>query len=332
MVCTNIDSGLGVNMIDYVCLARRFPAAGIEGVLGVTVSSDEEINQYLQALPVPADEAKVKFVRLTSIPEKSQGHLNKNDVVVKYDGLSERFLDVLRPVKTAYYNTGYKSGQIDWDLAEHARQLAFENEDWATTNNTHQVAICDPQGNLAVMRGSRGVSRTLFKYAYAAYPDNSQDKDRITDNPYKQYTIPPLDKPRWAWSTFRFLHFWIFKNGPVVDGGRFYELKKKLKKHHSCIQRVPTPELGNYLRLHTRRTHPKTQEFWKRCRIQYLEDPESIPRALSFVASKDEVRWVRVSVSEIDDLLKCVDWDEWLDFDDPFHFSTFKSKVMTKWN
>ena len=81
-------------MNDFAWLARRFPAVGIEGVLGVPVTSESEIEQYLEALPVPTDEAKVKFVRLTVIPEKSQGHLNPDDVVVKYEGLSERFLDI----------------------------------------------------------------------------------------------------------------------------------------------------------------------------------------------------------------------------------------------
>lgn len=319
-------------MNDYVCLARRFPAAGIDGVLGVPVSSHIEISEYLQALPVPVDETKVKFVRLTAIPEKSKGHLSQNDVVVKYEGLSERFLDILRPVKTAQFNIGYKSGEIDWDLAEQARQNAFESQGWALTNNCQQVAVCDPEGNLAVLRATKGTSRRLFKYAYSVFLDNYRDKDRITKNPYKEYTVLPSNKPRWAWSTFKFLHYWIFKNGPVVGEGRWHELKKKLKKHHAAIQQVPTPELGPYLRLHTRRTHPKTQEFWKRCRIQYLDDPDSLPVALSFVASKDEVRWVRVLVSDIDDLLRCVDWEEWSDFHDPFHFSTFRDREMAKWN
>ena len=319
-------------MNDYVCLARRFPAAGIDGVLGVPVSSHIEISEYLQALPVPVDETKVKFVRLTAIPEKSKGHLSQNDVVVKYEGLSERFLDILRPVKTAQYNIGYKSGEIDWDLAEQARQNAFESQGWGLSNNCQQVAVCDPEGNLAVLRATKGTSRRLFKYAYSVFLDNYRDKDRITKNPYKEYTVLPSNKPRWAWSTFKFLHYWIFKNGPVVGEGRWHELKKKLKKHHAAIQQVPTPELGPYLRLHTRRTHPKTQEFWKRCRIQYLDDPESLPVALSFVASKNEVRWVRVLVSVIDDLLRCVDWEEWSDVHDPFHFSTFRDREMAKWN
>tara|TARA_A100001391_G_C5081566_1_gene280094 strand:+ start:116 stop:1075 length:960 start_codon:yes stop_codon:yes gene_type:complete len=319
-------------MNDYVCLARRFPAVGIEGVLGVPVTSESEIEQYLEALPVPTDEAKVKFVRLTVIPEKSQGHLNPDDVVVKYEGLSERFLDILRPVETAYYNTGYQSGDIDWELAEEARSQSFETGKWSITKDANQIAVSDPDGRLAVLRGSKGTSRTLFRYAYAVYLDNHRDQERITADPYKQYKTTPSDKPRWAWSTFKFLHFWIFKHGPVVGKGKWHNFKKTIRKHHAAIQKVPTPELGTYLRLHTRRTHPNTQEFWKRCRIQYLEDPESIPRPLSFVASKDQVRWVRVTVDEIDDLFLCADWEEWSELDDPFHFSTFKNKNMAKWN
>ena len=156
-------------MNDYVCLARRFPAVGIEGVLGVPVTSESEIDEYLEALPVPTDEAKVKFVRLTAIPEKSQDHLKPDDVVVKYEGLSERFLDILRPVETAYYNTGYQSGDIDWELAEEARSQSFETGKWSITKDGSQIAVSDPDGRLAVLRGSKGTSRTLFKYAYVVY-------------------------------------------------------------------------------------------------------------------------------------------------------------------
>jgi|TARA_R100000482_G_scaffold124859_1_gene79477 hypothetical protein len=319
-------------MNDYACLARRFPASGIDGVLGVSVTNTVELDQYLQALPVPVNHDKVKFVRLTSIPEKAKSHLMEGDVVVKYDGLSERFLDILRPVKTSYYNNGYKSGDIDWSLAEQARQQAFETGKWAVSNDSYQVAVCDPDGNLAVVRGSKGTSRTLFKYAYAVYLDNERDKERVTRNPYKQYTAMPSDKPRWAWSTFKFMHYWVFKNGPVVGKGKWHTFKKKLRKHHDAIQRVPKPELGPYLRMHTRRSHRRTQDFWKRCRNDYLNDPESVPRPLSFVASKNEVRWVRVDLAEIDELFMCADWDEWSDFTDPFHFTTFKNKSIEKWN
>ena len=171
-------------MNDFVCLARRFPAVGIDGVLGVPVSSDVEIDQYIEALPVPVDASKVKFVRLTSIPEKSKGHLKADDVVIKYNGLSERFLDVLRPVNTAYYNTGYKSGEIDWDLAKEARTKALESGQWSLTNNRYQVAICDPDGDLAVIRGAHGTSRRLFKYAFAVLLDNDRDLRRIGFDPY----------------------------------------------------------------------------------------------------------------------------------------------------
>ena len=129
-------------MTDYVCLARRFPAKGIDGVLGVPVTSPDEIDSYLEELPVPVAADKVRFVRLTAIPEKSQSHLKSGDVVVKYSGLSERFLDVLRPVETASMNTNYKSGEIDWPLAEEAREKAVESAlQAASADNT---AMNDP--------------------------------------------------------------------------------------------------------------------------------------------------------------------------------------------
>jgi hypothetical protein len=319
-------------MNDYVCLARRFPAVGVDGVLGVPVTNHAEIGEYLEALPVPVGEDKVKFVRLTAIPERSRGHLKVGDVVVKYNGLSERFLDILRPVETAQYNTNFRSGEIDWDLAEQARQEAFETGKWSLTHDKSQVAICDPEGNLAVLRAHKGTPRTLFKYAYAVFLDTDQDKERITYNPYKQYDISPVEKPKWAWATFRFMHFWIFKHGPVVEKGKWHNFKKAVKKHHEAIQQVPTPEIGDYLRLHTRRNNKRSQEFWRRVRVQYADDQDSVPRALAFVASKNEVRWVRVRVSELDELFRCAEWSEWSDLGPPFHFSTFQNKEMVKWN
>ena len=320
-------------MTDYVCLARRFPAKGIDGVLGVPVTSPDEIDSYLEELPVPVDADKVRFVRLTAIPEKSQGHLKSGDVVVKYSGLSERFLDVLRPVETASMNTNYKSGEIDWPLAEEARGKALESGEWSLTCDDHQVAICDPSGRLAVLRGAFATPRRLFKYAFAVLLQTERDRRRVTYDPYKGHLSMPSDKPRWAWATFRFLHHYIMSNGPVVPNGQYHQLKKMLKRHHRVSMSLPTPAIGPYLRLHTRRTHKHTQEFWKRAQIEYLKDPDSLPRALSFVASKKgEARWVRVELSEVDEILRCVSWPEWNDCHDPFHFSTFLNHRIAKWN
>ena len=319
-------------MNDFVCIPRRFPAAGLDGVLGVPVTSNTESESYLSALPVPVDDGKVRFVRLTAIPERSRGHLKVGDVVVKYSGLSERFLDIVRPVKTAVYNTNFRSGDIDWDMAEEARAQALENQKWSLTNDSSQVAICDPEGNLAVLRGSEGTSRGLFKYAYSVYLDTDQDKNRITRNQYQDHYIDPQDKPKWAWSTFRFIHYWILKNGPVVEKGRWHEFKKMVKKHHRFVRSVPVPEIGNYLRLHTRRNNKRAQDFWHRVRVQYLDDPESLPRVLSFVAEKKEVRWVRIELSELEEIMKFAEWPEWSDIADPFYFDTFKNKTMAAWN
>ena len=319
-------------MTDYVCLARRFPAKGIEGVLGVPVTSKDEIGGYIKELPVPVEESSVRFVRLTAIPEKSSNHLRAGDVVIKYQGLSERFLDVLRPVETAILNTNYKSGEIDWDLAEEARREAFEKGDWAVSSDSYQVAICDPDGRLAVLRGRRTTPRSLFKYSFAVLLQTDRDKKRVTYDPYMDHTTLPPDKPRWAWSTFRFLHHYIMSNGPIVPNGRFHALKKMLKRHHRISISMPKPGIGPYLRLHTRRTHKHTQEFWKRVRIEYLNDPDSLPTPLAFVASRQTVRWVRLELSDIDDIMKCVEWSEWSDFYDPFHFSPVTHKRNDKWN
>ena len=50
------------------------------------------------------------------------------------------------------------------------------------------------------------------------------------------------------------------------------------------------------------------------------------------MASKQTVRWVRVELSDIDDIMKCVEWPEWSDFYDPFHFSPMTHKRNDKWN
>ena len=44
-----------------------------------------------------------------------------------------------------------------------------------------------------------------------------------------------------------------------------------VKKHHRFVCSVPVPEIGNYLRLHTRRNNKRSQDFWHRVRVQYLE-------------------------------------------------------------
>ena len=60
-------------MNDFVCIPRRFPSAGLDGVLGVPVTSNAESESYLSALPVPVDDGKVRFVRLTEITWPPEG-------------------------------------------------------------------------------------------------------------------------------------------------------------------------------------------------------------------------------------------------------------------
>ena len=58
-----------------------------------------------------------------------------------------------------------------------------------------------------------------------------------------------------------------------------------------------------------------------------------MPRPLSFVASKRSVRWVKLTMEEVEQVLNYVDWDEWNEFRDPMHFSNIrKDGSSAVWN
>jgi|TARA_Y100000114_G_scaffold153421_1_gene173332 hypothetical protein len=321
-------------MTKYVCLAHRFPAAGIDGVLGVTVQNQDEINEYKKYMMGVIPNQVIHFVRLTSIPDHAKNHLKVGDVVIKFAGLSEKFLDVLRPIKTAYFLSKYKAGEIDWDHAENVRRVSIETQQWEASSDGFQVAICDPDGNLAVLRGKKGTPRRLFSLAYSILQETDHDKKLVSADPFLDRRQTVMEKQRLAWCTMRFIHFYILKHGPVVDSALFYSFKKKIKTHQKAVQNVPKLEIGNKLRLHTRRTRKRSQDFWRRVRVEYLNDPGSLPETLAFVASKRVVRWARVDNDEVEDILNFVEWDEWDEIDDPLHFSNTnpRGSSSSRWN
>tara|TARA_R110002020_G_scaffold475194_2_gene709039 strand:- start:2288 stop:3256 length:969 start_codon:yes stop_codon:yes gene_type:complete len=322
-------------MVRFVCLAKLFPAAGIPGVLGITVEDDAEIEEYRDEMGIDLNQS-VQFVRLTAIPEHAQPHLRAGDVVCKFDGLSERFLDVLRPVETAYMHSQYKSGDIDWDLAEDVRSRSIEKTSWELGTDNYQVAICDPFGRLAVFRMSVGAPRKLFKTAYVGLKQTKRDRDRVEPNPAIGYLVDPHWKHKCSWATFRFLHKWIFDNGPVVDPKKFYWFKKILRRHNDLMCSIPMSRLDDHqIRMHTRRKSKDASDFWSRVRREYLVDEDSLPRPLSFVGSKREVRWVRITLEEAEGVLDYMVWPEWSDLKDPIHFSALNHRTASgskAWN
>tara|TARA_R100000988_G_C3971754_1_gene151830 strand:+ start:129 stop:1094 length:966 start_codon:yes stop_codon:yes gene_type:complete len=321
-------------MNKYVCLAHRFPAAGIEGVLGVPVQNEDEINDYKRHMLGVVPNQRIRFVRLTSIPDQAKNHLKVGDVVIKYDGLSEKFLDVLRPVETAYLLSKYKAGDIDWEHAEDVRRYSLESFRWQISSDGYQIVICDPHGRLAILRGQHGTPRRLFPTAYCLLQETENDKKLVSDDPYVGRRVSISNKQRCAWATMRFIHHCLFKHGPVVDSSIMYEFKKKIRRHNRVFTDLPKVEFSNFVRLHTRRTHKHSQDFWGRVRKEYLDDPASLPRPLSFIASKRSVRWVRLTMEEVEEVLNYVEWDEWTKFRDPLHFSNVrkKSSGSAEWN
>ena len=320
-------------MNKYVCMAHRFPSAGIEGVLGVAVQNEEEIEEYKRYIGGDVSNQRIRFVRLTAVPDHVGKHLKVGDVVIKYEGLSEKFLDILRPVETAYLLSKYKAGDIDWEHAEEVRQYSLETLRWQIATDGYQVAISDPDGRLAVLRANKGMPRRLFPTAYCVLLETEHDKARIADDPYMDRRETVSKRQRCAWATFRFIHHCLFKHGPIVDSSILHEFRKKIKRHNRVYSDLPKVEFSNFLRMHTRRTHKHSQDFWRRARVEYLDDPDSMPRPLSFVASKRSVRWVKLTMEEVEQVLNYVDWDEWNEFRDPMHFSNVRKEGSSAgWN
>jgi len=321
-------------MKDYVCLVNRFPAAGIEGVLGLPVDSEAEIATYRSCILPEGSPQGVQFVRLTAIPESAKNHLKPGDIVVKYDGLSEKFLDVLRKVETATMVSKYKTKPIDWEHAEDVRAKSLATGTWQLSSDRYQVAISDPDGRLAVLRAKKGTPRRLFPAAYTILLETEHDKKLASYDPYIERKVGVAHKQRCAWATMRFIHQYLFKHGPDVDSSGLYLFKKRIRVHNRAMLGVPDQEFGRYMRLHTRRTDKLAQNFWRRVRRQYIEDPESLPSSLAFVASKRVVRWVRLEDDEIEKILNYVEWEEWSDLRDPMHFSNSlgNNKPCPRWN
>jgi len=322
-------------MINYVCIAKLFPSAGISGVLGVPVQDPKEVNEYWDAMGIVPGQ-QVRFVRLTAIPDHAKPHLKVGDIVCKFPGLSERFLDVLRPVETAYLASSWRTEPVDWEHAEEVRSRSIENNSWEASSDNYQIAICDPEGRLAVLRARKGTPKRLFKTAYAVLQETERDKMRMKVDKTVDYRLDPDRKKRCAWTTLRYLHGYLLKNGPIVDPEKLHWVRKLVRRHNEIVCSLPNPKLENrQIRMHTRRRSKHAREFWHRIRREYLIDSEKLPRPLAFIASKREVRWIRVTLDEVEEVLKYIDWPEWKDIRDPVHFSNLNYSVESgskAWN
>lgn len=306
-------------MNKYVCVSRLYPAKGVPGVLGVLVRDEGKIEEYLSALG--AGEVDAMFTRVTSVPEKFSEHLAPEDIICKFKGLSEPYLDVLRPVKTCVYwsksnlsvvEDGRWSPSISWDQLEDLRAEAAISGTWKVSITETTLAISDKAGNLAVINSS--ASRILI-------PDGMEIFTR------KATVCRPRGVRLYAsWRTVRWVHKCMFDAADDMesfDMGAFFVL---VKRYHELSLRVPHPKIGvnEFYLVFSRAKRCGT--FWERIRREAALGRMEIPEPFLRVTKKwfTRTRSIRLTEQEAEECMDFIRLDDWNKLYPPFTFKASK--------
>jgi hypothetical protein len=292
-------------MNKFVCVSRLYPARGVPGVLGIAVRNPAEVVKYAEAMSVNIG-SKVLFTRVTSVPEEFADHLFVDDVICKFDGISEEFLDVLRPVQTSVYKSTRYQVSVDWGVAEEVRTKAMMSDRWEVSLSKNQLCIADRRGSLAVTRVICNL-RNMLLPAWELFK--------------KKRTVASEQEIRAVWRTMRWIHGKMMADGPDCSSISWPLLSIQVRTHFDTSRQIPVSTVDN--RTCTMMTRQKTKiqrMFWHKIRLIYLEDPNLLPAPFAFIPTKRLVKQIVVTEEEAEQCLEYVDWDEWNSLRPPIAF------------
>ena len=283
-------------MNKFVCVSRLYPAKGVPGVLGIAVRDVSEIVKYAEAMSVNIG-SKVLFTRITSVPDEFLEYLFVGDVICKFAGISEEYLDVLRPVETSVYKSTRHPVSIDWDVAEDVRTKAMMSYRWDVSLSKNQLCISDCKGSLAVARVTCNLRKMLLP-AWELFK--------------KKRTVASEQEIRAVWRTMRWIHGKMMAAGPDCSSISWPLFSIKIRAHFQTSAQIPVATVDN--RTCTMMTRQKTNAqkmFWHKIRLIYLDDPSLLPDPFAFISTKKRVKQIAVTEEEAEQCLAYVDWDEW---------------------
>ena len=306
-------------MNKYVCVSRLYPVKGVPGVLGVLVRDEGKIEEYLESLG--SGDADAAFTRVTSVPEKFSNHLAVGDIICKFSGLSEPYLDVLRPVKTCVYwskdnlsviEDGRWVPSVSWEQLEDLRADAVISVTWRVSITKETLAISDKLGNLVVINSA--ISRILI-------PDGMETFTRKVSlhNPYGV-------RPHAAWRTARWVHSSIFDKAEDIESFDMAAFFVLTKRYHELALRVPYPKIGvNEFYLVFSKSK-RCGAFWERIRREAALGRMDIPEPLRKVIKRWFIksRLVKVTEYEAEECMNFIHMDDWDKLYPPFTFRSSK--------
>ena len=292
----------------FMCIGSLYPSSGIDGVLGVVVQDQKDIGVYRKAVEAIDDE-KITFVRLTSVPKDAGAWLQSGDVVCKYAGLSEPFLDVLREKVTVIRQTEYRPIPVDWEMIESVRQKSVESNKWRVDASQSQIVVSDPTGRVASASVPKGSVRRMFPGMYMAILESNRDRARVKSRAKASHGFTPIERRAATWMTFRFFHRALMESGGGVNE-HWVKIRNRMKYVYELSLHFAS---ASHVRVRTRRTSKYAKQFWSRiCQI-YLNRPETLPDFMQNAAQRKWKQELYCTLEEFEPALQYTLWDEWKD-------------------
>ena len=291
---------------DYICLAGMYPEGGIPGCLEVSIGNEQMPKAFLDEVGMQA-----QLSELRKLSGRAAGWFLPHDVVVRYPGVNELGCDVFRPKRDVILCHASSKGPIDMSEVESARAESIEQHRWTLKRDENQLIVCDPFGRVVALRWTPNAGYRMFQFVAERIERRNPCK-RFEDSGFKVAT---------AWFAMEIGHTAMIQgDGSWKDYRRANAISIEAFK---CRYDIGPVQSGlKLLQVKKYRRSSVSRAFWRR-----VGEDRSAPRALRLLQENRNRRYVRITIREAEEMLRCcLLWKECPPSGIPFYFESLEDK------
>lgn len=290
----------------WIVLGQLFPTEGLIGVSETSVDG-ETYESVMSELDVDDPSS----VHLSSI-ERCHGRASKwfmpGDVVCRYSSIEEPLSDIVRVVDDIWFLEKNSKSLVDMESIEESRRSSIERNKWTIDRKKlnarrGQLVIIDPFGRALI------VVETFVMKRWRKVLDRAL---------CSRLCRPDVDMEVAGWLAIKAIHgraFEMQKHGGCVDWDALTLLIDQVFEMRGLLSR----SIGYNDRLLKMRMSfaPSCSAWWERLRDAW-EDGASLPYPLRMRMEHPTLRWIMVSVRDVEESLAYAFWKEWTEKRSPF--------------
>ncbi len=305
----------------WIVLGQLFPTEGLIGVSETSVD-DETYQEVLNELDVE-DSSSIQLSSIQRCNGRASKWFLQGDVVCRYSSIDEPLSDIVRLVDDVWFLERNSKSLIDYDSIELSRRSSIERNKWTIDRKKlnarrGQLVIIDPFGRALI------IVETFVMKRWRKILDRAL---------CSRLCRPDVDLEVAGWLAIKAIHGRAFemqdKEGSVdwdaltLLADQVFEIRSSLSKSIGYNDRL----------LKMRVSHaPSCSAWWERLKESW-EDGASLPYPLRMRMEHPSLRWVMVSVRDVEESLSYAFWKEWTEGRAPFKVKE-EGRVRTgqKWH